>query len=144
MDSYDSEKRRIFQDFSRSTRFLCLRTAKTSKFQIKIVKLFWRNEMKFHFIPILVDEFWSFFREILMIFFRISWIFSENDEMSRDFDKNCQKNAEKGRQFWNLCQISFVHFIFSILSLARALCRASTSPPGSSGGMRALFCDAGP
>ena len=37
--------------------------------------------------------------------------------MSRDFDKNCQKNAEKGRQFRNLCKISFVHFIFSILSL---------------------------
>ena len=70
IDSYDSEKRRIFQDFSRSTRFLCLRTAKTSKFQIKIVKLFWRNEMKFHFIPILVDEFWSFFREILMKIFQ--------------------------------------------------------------------------
>ena len=77
--------------------------------------------MKFHFIPILVDEFWSFFREILMIFFRISWIFSENDEMSRDFDKNCQKNAEKGRKFWNLCQISFVHFIFSILSLIMSI-----------------------
>ena len=58
----------LFQDFSRSTRFLCLRTAKTSKFQLNIVKLFWRNEMKFHFIPILVDEFWSFFREILMKF----------------------------------------------------------------------------
>ena len=66
IDCYDSEKRCIFQDFSRSTRFLCLRTAKTSKFQFKIVKLFWRNEMKFHFIPILVDAFWSFFREILM------------------------------------------------------------------------------
>ena len=66
IDSYDSEKRRIFQDFSRSTKFLCLRTAKTSKFQIKIVKLFWRNEMKFHFIPILVDELNSFFLEILM------------------------------------------------------------------------------
>ena len=117
IDSYDSEKRRIFQDFSRSTRFPCLCTAKTSKFQIKIVKLCWRNEMKFHFIPILVDEFWSFFREILMIFFRISWIFSENDEMSRDFDKNCQKNTEKGRKFRNLCQNSFVYFIFSILSL---------------------------
>ena len=50
-------------------------------------------------------------------FLRISRIFSENDEMSRDFDKNCQKRAEKGRKFWNLCQISFVHFIFSILSL---------------------------
>ena len=75
MDSYDSEKRLIFQDFSRwSTRFLCLRTAKTSKFQLKIVKLFWRNELKFHFIPILADEFWSFSREILMDFFRISWI----------------------------------------------------------------------
>ena len=83
IDSYDSEKRRIFQDFSRSTRFLCLRTAKTSKFQLNIVKLFWRNEMKFHFIPILVDEFWSFFREILMIFFRVSWIFSESQKMMK-------------------------------------------------------------
>ena len=30
---------------------------------------------------------------------------------------NCQTNAEKGRKFWNLCKISLVHFIFSILSL---------------------------
>ena len=54
----------IFRDLMRSARCLCLCTVKASKFQIKIVKRFWRNEMKFHFIPILVDEFWSFFREV--------------------------------------------------------------------------------
>ena len=73
--------------------------------------------MKWNFIPILVDEFWSFSVNFWWICFRSSWIFSENDEMSRDVDKNCQKNAEKGRKFWNLCQISFVHFICSIVSL---------------------------
>ena len=40
MDSYDSEKRRILQRFSRSTRFTYLRTAQTSKIQSKFVKLF--------------------------------------------------------------------------------------------------------
>ena len=121
IDSYDSEKRRIFQDFSRSTRFLCLRTAKTSKFQWNIVKLFWRNEMKFHFIPILVDELGHFSAEFWWIFVRISRIFSENDEMSRDSQKKCPKNAGKGRKFRNWCQISFVHFIFSITSVLRVL-----------------------
>ena len=118
IDSYDSEKRRIFQDFSSSTRFLCLRTANTSKFQQKTVKLFGRNEMKFHFIPILVDELGHFSAKFWWIFVMISRIFSENDEMSRDSHKKCPKNAGKGRKFRNLCQISFVHFMFSITSLA--------------------------
>ena len=87
IDSYDSEKRRIFQDFSSSTRFLCLRTANTSKFQQKTVKLFGRNEMKFHFIPILVNEFGHFSAKFWWNFVRISRIFSENDEMSRDSHK---------------------------------------------------------
>ena len=64
IDSYESEKRRIFRifrDLQDFMRFLCLRTAKTSKFQSKIVKLFWRNELKFHFIP--TKKFDEFFLE---------------------------------------------------------------------------------
>ena len=38
IDSYDSESRRIFQDFSRSTRFTFLCTAQTSKFQENFFK----------------------------------------------------------------------------------------------------------
>ena len=44
IDSYDSESRRIFQDFSRSTRFTFLCTAQTSKFQEKTRPKFCRNE----------------------------------------------------------------------------------------------------
>ena len=120
MDSYDSESRLIFSHFSSSTRSLCLRTATTSKFQQKTVKLFGRNEMKFHFIPILVDEFGYFSAKFWWNFVRISRIFSENDEMSRVSHKKCPKNAEKGRYFRNWCQISFVKFIISIVSLVWA------------------------
>ena len=74
--------------------------------------------MKFHFIPILVNEFGHFSAKIWWNFVRISRIFSENDEMSRVSHKKCPKNAEKGRKFRNWCQISFVHFICSIVSLA--------------------------
>ena len=44
IDSYDSESRRIFQDFSRSTRYTFLCTAQTSKFQEKTRPKFCRNE----------------------------------------------------------------------------------------------------
>ena len=44
IDSYDSESRRIFQDFSRSTRFTFLCTAQTSTFQEKTRPKFCRNE----------------------------------------------------------------------------------------------------
>ena len=44
IDSYDSESRRIFQDFSRSTRFTFLCTAQTSKFQERTRPKFCRNE----------------------------------------------------------------------------------------------------
>ena len=44
MDSYDSESGRIFQHFSRSTRFTFLCTAQTSKFQEKTRPKFCRNE----------------------------------------------------------------------------------------------------
>jgi len=36
IDSYDSESRRIFSHFSRSTRFACLCTAPDSKYQVNI------------------------------------------------------------------------------------------------------------
>ena len=49
MDSYDSESRRIFQDFSRSIRFAFLCTAQISKFQRKTVQIFAGMKMKFHF-----------------------------------------------------------------------------------------------
>ena len=58
------------------------------------------------------------FDGILSEFHRISRVFSENDEISRVSHKKCPKNAEKGRKFRNLCQISFVHFIVSIVSLS--------------------------
>ena len=50
IDSYDSESRRIFSDFSRSTRFSPLRTALNPKFQEKLAKkfsYFCRNFAKF-------------------------------------------------------------------------------------------------
>ena len=50
IDSYDSESRRIFSDFSRSTRFSPLRTALDPKFQQKLAKIssyFYRNFAKF-------------------------------------------------------------------------------------------------
>jgi len=50
MDSYDSEKRRIFQHFSRSTRFAFFCTAPISKFQLNFIKLlqnFCKN-LQFH------------------------------------------------------------------------------------------------
>ena len=40
IDSYDSESRRIFSDFSRSTRFSPLRTALNPKFQQKTCQFF--------------------------------------------------------------------------------------------------------
>ena len=78
MDSYDSEKRRIFQDFSRSTRFLCLRTAKPSKFHISLRQTFlaqW-NEISFH----------SDFGRWILVKFR--WNVDEN---LPEFHRNCQK-----------------------------------------------------
>ena len=48
-DSYDSESRRIFSHFSRSTRITILCTAQISKFQQKIVQNF-GGMNNFHFI----------------------------------------------------------------------------------------------
>ena len=51
IDSYDSESRRIFQHFSRSTRFTILCTAQISKFQQKIVQIFGVMKTFFRFFP---------------------------------------------------------------------------------------------
>ena len=50
IESYDSESKRIFSDFSRSTRFSPLRTALNPKFQQKLAKIssyFYRIFTKF-------------------------------------------------------------------------------------------------
>jgi len=56
-------------------------------------------------------------------------MFSENDEMSRDSDQNCQKNAEKGRKFRNWCEVSSVPFIVSIISLPVTIRRSFCGTP---------------
>ena len=81
MDSYDSEKRRILQHFSRSTRFALLCTAQISKFQQKTRPKFCYNEMKwtkFHFI--FGKNLW-----ILRFFCKILTNFCRN------FTRNCRK-----------------------------------------------------
>ena len=64
MDSSDSESRRIFSGFLRSTRFTFLCTAQISKFQQKIVQNFGGMNkfqfISFHFIPFFSDEFGYF------------------------------------------------------------------------------------
>ena len=84
MDSYDSEKRRILQGFSKSTKFAFLCTAQTSKFQRKSVKLFARmkNEISFFsnfFIAFFSGEFCHFSAKFRWIFLRISQTISENE-----------------------------------------------------------------
>ena len=64
MDSYDSEKRRILQGFSRSTRFSYFCTAQISKFQQKTVQIFGGMKMKFHFSFAFFDEFRDFSAKI--------------------------------------------------------------------------------
>ena len=95
MDSYDSEKGRILQHFSRSTRFAFLCTAQISKFQRKTRQTFCENERHefsffiFRFSNCLVrfsDEFLSFFCQTLMIFLGISQTSSENDRSSESID----------------------------------------------------------
>ena len=87
MDSYDSDQRLILQGFSRSTRLAFLCTAQTSKISAKSVKLFGRNEMKFHEISFHSDFF---------AFFPVSFaIFLPNfDEFFSEFRRQSQKMTE--------------------------------------------------
>ena len=79
MDSYDSESRRIFSHFSRSTRFTILCTAQISKFQQKIVQNF-GGMNKFHFISfhfisfrcVFSDEFGNFSAKFSLNFAGVS------------------------------------------------------------------------
>ena len=66
IDSYDSESRRIFQHFSRTTRSTILCTAQISKFQEKVARFFRKNEtfiFIFIFIPAKFYEFCHFSAE---------------------------------------------------------------------------------
>ena len=58
MDSYDSESRRIFQHFSRSTRLAYFCTAQTSKFHKKISHNFAKLKIE---ISIEISDFLNFF-----------------------------------------------------------------------------------
>ena len=82
MDSYDSESRRIFQHFSRSTRFTRFCTAQISKFEQKVVRDFGQNEVNFISFRQKISEFCHF---------------------SVNFMKFCQnfaKNLRKLPKFW--------------------------------------------
>ena len=71
IDASDSESRRIFQHFSRSTRFACLCTAPDSKFPLFFInnlKIFSSTFLNF---AIFISSS-SFFQRILMNFLRIS------------------------------------------------------------------------
>ena len=74
IDSYDSESRRIFHDFSRSTRFSPLRTALNPKFQQKLAKNF----------PYFLQK----FRKILLNFIQILLNFNE---ISPEFRQNARR-----------------------------------------------------
>ena len=114
MDSYDSESRRIFSHFSRSTRFTILCTAQISKFQQKIVKLFLSISVSVSFSFL----FWSL---NLVIFPRkIDGILSEFHGYSQKM-MNCleillntaRKIWKKSGKFRNWCEVSSVPFIVS-------------------------------
>ena len=93
IDSYDSESRRIFQDFSRSTRFTFLCTAQISKFQQKSY---------YNFLPFFLIL-GSKFPEICHFSAKSSWIFagilqniSENVDCRQyliKFAKFCKKSG---------------------------------------------------
>ena len=74
MDSYDSEKRRILQRFSRSTRFAYLRTAQTSTIQSKFVKLFAKLNIEY---SIFLQNFVFFHSKIAIFLSKFDEILSE-------------------------------------------------------------------
>ena len=70
IDSYDSENRRIFQLFSRSTRFPFLCTAQISKFQQNAVQLFAKLKNEYSIFLRWFNFISRFFCEISMKFCR--------------------------------------------------------------------------
>ena len=116
IDSYDSEKGRILQHFSRSTRFAFLCTAQISNFQQKNFVIFF-----------------AFFRKISRKFSKFCHFSAKFWWILPRISRNVQQFSEKTkkmlicRKFSNFCEIcwyfrnwwksSFVHFIVSIVSL---------------------------
>ena len=83
IDSYDSEKRRILQHFSRSTRFAFLCTAQISNFQQKLREIF------LHFFRKFSRKFQNFV------------IFQQNfDKFCPEFHETLRKFMRKQRKCW--------------------------------------------
>ena len=83
IDSYDSEKRRILQHFSRSTRFAFLCTAQISNFQQKLREFF------LHFFRKFSRKFQNFV------------IFQQNfDKFCPEFHETLRKFMRKQRKCW--------------------------------------------
>ena len=115
IDSYDSEQRLIFQDFSRSTRFFCLRTAQTSKFQQKIVKRFLSFSFSFRFWSLNLVIFPRKIDGILSEFHGYSQKMMNCLEILRKTARKMRKKAEKSgigakfHPFLSLFQACFNH-----------------------------------
>ena len=103
MDSYDSESRRIFSDFSRSTIFMYLCTAQILKFPQKksfnIFALFLIFVMNSAFFPAIFAIFLLKFDEILSDFREKLQNIANVGEIARKFAKSCKK-------FWKNPDIS--------------------------------------
>ena len=90
MDSYDSERGRIFQHFLRSTRSTYLRTAPTSKIQLKFVKLFAKLNIEY---------------SIFCIFSLNFAVLRPNfDEISPKFRQNFQKMLKSVERVMRFCE----------------------------------------
>ena len=87
MDSYDSESGRIFQHFSRSTRSTYLRTAPTSKIQLKFVKLFAKLNIEYSIFCI-------FSLNFAILKPKFDEIPPQKRKISPEFRQNFQKNLK--------------------------------------------------
>ena len=93
IDSYDSESRRIFSDFSRSTIFSPLRTALNPKFQQKTCQNFTEFSLNF-------AKFRSNFAKFQRNFSEISTKFQRNfSEISSEFHQNSGNSCGVSRLF---------------------------------------------
>ena len=119
MDSYDSESRRIFQHFSRSTRLAYLCTAQNSKFHEKISHNFAKLNIEFQ------SKFQIFFMKNAIShpnFDEILSGFREHVQKclnSLKFPEILQNFDEKSVKFPKLVKNSIEKFNISILSLVR-------------------------
>ena len=122
IDSYDSEKRRILQYFSRSTRFAVLCTAQISKFQQKLREHFW------HFFSKISTKFSKFCHLKISAKFNFWWNLPRISRNVQKFSEKtekmsiCRKKSKLSElslcwYFRNCGKSSFVHIIGSITSL---------------------------